>query len=148
MPEPQIRFFLHSAAAATGHRVIYPSVGVGEKRCVRLAAGPTPFTSVPPPRICAKEMTVTARLIRSSTSCARLAAYAGHASRLAGRQRGAPGQGLPRVQQAVRGLNFDPEVKPAAVDEKWAKRYTAFLVRDTPLFTNTATCCYSPASSA
>lgn len=32
---------------------------------------------------------------------------------------------------------FDPKATPAAVDEQWAKRYTTFLVRDTPLFNNT-----------
>jgi len=39
MPKPKIRFFLHSVAAATGHRVIYLLVGVGEKRPVRQATG-------------------------------------------------------------------------------------------------------------
>ncbi|RZK13488.1 MAG: hypothetical protein EOO56_26990 [Hymenobacter sp.] len=39
MPEPEIRFFLHSVAAASGHRVIYLSLGAGEKRPVRQATG-------------------------------------------------------------------------------------------------------------
>jgi hypothetical protein len=39
MPEPKTRFFLHSVAAANGHRVIYLSIGVGEKRPVRQATG-------------------------------------------------------------------------------------------------------------
>lgn len=43
MPEPKIRFFLHSVAAATGYRVIYLSVGVGEKRPVRHATGYTAY---------------------------------------------------------------------------------------------------------
>ena len=32
---------------------------------------------------------------------------------------------------------FDPLATPAAVDEKWATRYTSFWVRDTPRFNNT-----------
>jgi integrase len=45
---------------------------------------------------------------------------------------------LDRSKQYVDWMEkFDPQVTPAAVDEQWAKRYTAFLVRDTPLFNNT-----------
>jgi len=39
MPEPKIRLFPHSVAAGPGHRVVYLSVGVGEKRPVRQATG-------------------------------------------------------------------------------------------------------------
>jgi site-specific recombinase XerD len=39
MPTPKIRFYLHSKAAATCHRPIYLSVGVGETRPVRQATG-------------------------------------------------------------------------------------------------------------
>jgi len=41
MPTPKIRFYLHSKTAATGHRPIYLSVGVGETRPVRQATGYT-----------------------------------------------------------------------------------------------------------
>lgn len=45
---------------------------------------------------------------------------------------------LDRSKQYVDWMErFDPQATPAAVDEKWAKRYTSFLVRDTPLFNNT-----------
>jgi integrase len=45
---------------------------------------------------------------------------------------------LDRSKQYVDWIaRFDPQATPAVVDEKWAKRYTAFLVRDTPLFNNT-----------
>lgn len=45
---------------------------------------------------------------------------------------------LERSKQYVDWMErFDPQVTPAAVDEKWAKRYTAFLVRNTPLFNST-----------
>ena len=45
---------------------------------------------------------------------------------------------LDRSKQYVDWMErFDPAATPAAVDEKWAKRYTSFLVRDTPLFNNT-----------
>jgi hypothetical protein len=45
---------------------------------------------------------------------------------------------LDRSKQYVDWIErFDPLATPAAVDEKWAKRYTSFLVRDTPLFNNT-----------
>ena len=55
---------------------------------------------------------------------------------------------LERGKQYVDGMErFDPEVTPAAVDEKWAKLYTAFLVRDTPL-SPTPQHGYRPASSA
>jgi len=39
MPAPKIRFYLHNKTAATGHRPIYLSVGVGETRPVRQATG-------------------------------------------------------------------------------------------------------------
>ncbi|MBO2009211.1 tyrosine-type recombinase/integrase [Hymenobacter negativus] len=32
---------------------------------------------------------------------------------------------------------FDPEATPASVDDKWVKRYTGFLVTDSPLYNNT-----------
>ena len=45
---------------------------------------------------------------------------------------------LDRSKQYVDWMErFDPQATPASVDEKWAKRYTSFLVRDTPLFNNT-----------
>ena len=45
---------------------------------------------------------------------------------------------LDRSQQYVAWrAHFDAAATPARVDESWAKRYTAFLVRETPLFNNT-----------
>jgi len=41
MPEPKIRFFLHSVAATSGNRIIYLSVGIGGERPVRQATGYT-----------------------------------------------------------------------------------------------------------
>jgi hypothetical protein len=39
MPGPKIRFYLHSKVAASGHRPVLLSVGVGETRPVRQATG-------------------------------------------------------------------------------------------------------------
>jgi hypothetical protein len=41
MPEPKLRYYLHSKVASTGHRPIFLSVGVGETRPVRQATGYT-----------------------------------------------------------------------------------------------------------
>ena len=39
MPNPKIRFYLHSKTADDGRRPVYLSVGVGETRPVRQATG-------------------------------------------------------------------------------------------------------------
>ena len=194
MPEPKIRFFLHSVAAANGHRVIYLSVGVGEKRPVRQATGyaahPAYFSSTAPHLRKGADgyRTLNEKLdelrLAVAKACRRLedagqlsnAALApllkAAVTALAGRPAKAPPapvapapSALPLAQQPMRAVlaawqadngahlakayldrskqyvdwmeKFDAQVTPAAVDEQWAKRYTSFLVRDTPLFNNT-----------
>jgi len=196
MPEPKLRYYLHSKVASTGHRPIYLSVGVGEARPVRQATGytahPAYFAATAPhlrkgadgyrtlnekldelrlaaQKICRRlqdegqlSNATLAPLLK--TAVISLAGRPVVARALAPTAPAAPST-LPLAQQPMRAVlaawkeenaahlakayldrskqyvdwmeRFDPQATPAAVDEKWAKRYTSFLVRDTPLFNNT-----------
>ena len=196
MPEPKIRFFLHSVAAISGHRVIYLNVGVGEKRPVRQATGytahPAYFSAKAPHLLKGADSyrTINEKLdelrLAVSKACRRLedegqlsnAALAPLLKAAVAKLAGQPAKPvLPAksevlalsapelAQQPMRAVlaawqadngahlakayldrskqyvdwieKFDPKATPARVDEQWAKRYTSFLVRDTPLFNNT-----------
>ncbi|MGI4871670.1 MAG: tyrosine-type recombinase/integrase [Janthinobacterium lividum] len=194
MPEPKIRFFLHSVAATNGHRVIYLSVGVGEPRPVRqatsYAAHPAYFSSQAPHLLKGADgyRAINEKLdelrLAVAKACRRLedegqlsnAALAPLLKAAVVRLSGKPAKvvpaapvvapsALPLAAQPMRAVlaswkaengahlakayldrskqyvdwieKFDPHATPAGVDEKWAKRYTSFLVRDTPLFNNT-----------
>jgi len=196
MPEPKLRYYLHSKVASTGHRPIYLSVGVGEARPVRQATGytahPAYFAATAPhlskgangyrtlnekldelrlaaQKICRRlqdegqlSNATLAPLLK--TAVVSLAGRPVVARALAPTAPAAPST-LPLAQQPMRAVlaawkeknaahlakayldrskqyvdwmeHFDPQATLAAVDEKWAKRYTSFLVRDTPLFNNT-----------
>jgi integrase len=195
MPEPKLRYYLHSKVASNGHRPIYLSVGVGETRPVRQATGYTahPAYFAPKAPYLRKEAdgyrSINEKLdelrLAVQKICRRLqdegqlsnaalmpllkaavVSLAGKpvVARAAPEVPASPSK-LPIAQQPMRAVlaawkeengahlskayldrskqyvdwieRFDPLATPAAVDEKWAKRYTAFLVRDTPLFNNT-----------
>ena len=170
MPEPKLRYCLHSKVASTGHRPIYLSVGLGETRPVRQATGctahPDYFVAEAPHLLKGADgyRTLNEKLdelhLAVQKSCRRLedegqlrnaalspllkaaagpepmravlaAWQAENAAHLAKAY-------LDRSKQYVDWMErFDPDATPARVDEKWAKRYTSFLVRDTSLFNNT-----------
>ena len=197
MPEPKLRFYLHSKTAANGHRPVFLSVGVGETRPVRQATGyslhPAYFSASAPHALKGADgyRTINEKLdelrLAIAKACRRLedagqlsnatlapllrvavASLAGRPPK-SGKLKTAAQVELPVVgtlaQQPMRAVlaawqadngahlakayldrskqyvdwmeRFDPRATPAQVDEQWAKRYTAFLVRDTPLFNNT-----------
>jgi integrase len=195
MPEPKLRYYLHSKVASTGHRPIFLSVGVGETRPVRQATGytahPAYFAAKAPHLLKGADgyRTINEKLdelrLAVQKICRRLqdegqlsnaaltpllkaavVSLTGKpvVARAAPEVPAAPST-LPLGQQPMRAVlaawkeengahlskayldrskqyvdwmeRFDPQATPAVVDEKWAKRYTAFLVRDTPLFNNT-----------
>jgi integrase len=195
MPEPKLRYYLHSKVASTGHRPIFLSVGVGETRPVRQATGytahPAYFAPKAPHLLKGADgyRTINEKLdelrLAVQKICRRLqddgqlsnaaltpllkaavASLAGKpvVARAASEAPASP-SALPIAQQPMRAVlaawkeengahlskayldrskqyvdwmeRFDAQATPAVVDEKWAKRYTAFLVRDTPLFNNT-----------
>jgi integrase len=195
MPEPKLRYYLHSKVATTGHRPIFLSVGVGETRPVRQATGytahPAYFVAKAPHLLKGADgyRTINEKLdelrLAVQKICRRLqdegqlsnaaltpllkaavVSLAGKpvVARVAPEVPASPSK-LPIAQQPMRAVlaawkeenaahlsqayldrskqyvdwieRFDPAATPAAVDEKWAKRYTSFLVRDTPLFNNT-----------